>query len=240
MKGEDVDFSVAKALFQSLSGFRGYPKPGAGEDHFVEAFQGSVISVAHARAVIASFDGEMPTIREIKDQAFTLRSQFETTVDKRKEWEAKYGPPDPAWSRALVQSIAVKLDPQARKRQYVEQARAMLWQAVRDALYYTEGPGKVELDNMLGEKDRNFSRRFWRESAQWLKKDHAAEVAAFRLELEASDWKDLMRFNWEKGAPAPAAVLHKTAAVAVLDHPITQADIDRELQAQGREPGDGE
>ena len=63
MKGENVDFFVAKALFQALSGFRGYPKAGPGEDHFVEAFQSSVVSVAHARAVVASFDGLMPTIR---------------------------------------------------------------------------------------------------------------------------------------------------------------------------------
>ncbi len=242
MKGENVDFSVAKALFQALSGFRGYPKPGPGEDHFVEAFQSSVVSVAHARAVIASFDGVMPTVREIRDAAFNLRPQFETTVDQRKEWEAKYGPPDPMWSANLIDKLAsksAKLDPIERKRQHLEDRRAMLWQAIRDSMYYTEGPGKIDLDNILGAKERGFSRRFWREAAQRNAANHPVEVALFRIELEASDWKTLMAFNWEKGSPAPAPI-RETGAVAVLERPITQADIDAELRRAGRQPGDGE
>ena len=77
MKGENVDFFVAKTLFQALSGFRGYPKAGPGEDHFVEAFQSAVISVAHARAVIASFDREYFERSKIPLSPFdrSLRSQ---------------------------------------------------------------------------------------------------------------------------------------------------------------------
>ena len=243
MKGEDVDFSVAKALFQALSGFRGYPKPGPGEDHFVEAFQASVVSVAHARAVLASFDGVMPTVREIRDSAFNLRPQFETTVDQRKEWETKYGPPDPMWSANLIGKLAGKsgkIDPSERARQHTEERRAMLWQAIRDSLYYTEGPGKIELDNMLGRDERNFSRGFWRDAARRNAENHPLEVALFRIELETSNWKDLMKFNWEKGPPAPAPLRQPSSTVAVLDNPITQADVNRELKAQGREPGENE
>ena len=244
MTGEDVDFSVAKALFQALSGFRGYPKPGAGEDHFVEAFQSSVVSVAHARAVIASFDGIMPTVREIKDSAFTLRPQFEISVDQRKEWEAKYGPPKPMWSQTLVNKLTAKtgsMDPTERKRRHAEDRRAMLWQSIRDSIFYTEGPGKIELDNMLGAKERNFSRKFWREAAQRNQENHSVDVALFRIELESCNWEELMQFNWEKGPAAPQSVLQRQPApVAVLANPITQADIDRELRAQGRQPGDGE
>jgi hypothetical protein len=229
MKGEDVDFSVAKVLFESLSGFRGYPKPGPGLDHFVEAFQSSVVSVAHARAVIASFDGDMPTIREIKDQAFNLRSQFETTVDQRKEWEAKYGPPDPMWSGrfmngAMGTSIP-KIDPVDRKRQHVEESRAMLWQAIRDSLYYTEGPGARGPDG------------FWHDAAEKHKRNHAAEVTAFRIQLMESGWDVLMAVDWLKTMPkAPI----RQGAVAVLERPITQADIDAELRNKKRESGDGE
>lgn len=243
MKGEDVDFSVAKALFQALSGFRGYPKPGAGEDHFVEAFQSSVVSVAHARAVIASFDGLMPTVREIRDSAFALRPQFEISVDQRKAWEAQYGSPDPMWSQGLVDKLTAKsgpMDPAERKRQHTEDRRAMLWQAIRDSIYYTEGPGKTELDNMLGKQERDFSRKFWRESAQSNQAKHPVDVALFRIELESSDWKELMKFNWEKGSPAPDSVLHRQPAPVPLANPITQADVDRELGRVGRESGDGE
>jgi hypothetical protein len=242
MKGEDVDFSVAKALFQALSGFKGYPRPGLGEDYFVEAFQASVVSVAHARAVLASFDGVMPTIREIKDSAFNLRPKFENTVDQLKEWEAKYGPPDPMWSANLIGKLVAKpgkIDPSERARQHAEERRAMLWQAIRDSLYYTEGPGKIEVDNMLGRDERNFSRKFWREAAQRNEEKHPVENALFRIELEASSWKELMNFNWESGPPAPAPVRQvASGAVAVLEHPITAEDVQRELRAQGREPGD--
>ena len=244
MKGEDVDFSVAKALFQALSGFKGYPRPGIGEDHFVEAFQASVVSVAHARAVLASFDGDMPTIREIKDSAFNLRPKFENTVDQLKEWESKYGPPDPMWSAKLVDRLkggSATLDPQARKQQHAEERNAMLWQAIRDSIYYTEGPGKIELDNMIGATERNFSRKFWREAAQRNTENHAVDVALFRIELGQSNWKELMQFDWQKGPPAPTAVLaRKPSSVTVLENPITEADVKRELRAQGRASGDGE
>jgi hypothetical protein len=227
MKGEDVDFSVVKALFQSLSGFRGYPKPGPGEDHFVEAFQSSVVSVAHARAVIASFDGDMPTVREIRDSAFNLRPQFETTVDQRKEWETKYGKPDPGFSDRVRDAAmgATVIDPAKRKRQHAEERRAMLWQAIRDSIYHTEGPGS-RLD------------QFWAAAAEKHKRNHPAEVAAFWLQLQQSGWDVLMAVDWQKSMPK--SPVPQRAAVAALEHPITQADIDSELRKAGRQPGDGE
>ena len=202
-------------------------------DHFVEAFQSSVVSVAHARAVISSFDGAMPTIREIKDLAFNLRAKFETTVDQRKEWEAKYGPPDPMWSDrfmagAMGTSIP-KIDPVDRRRQHVEEKRAMLWQAIRDSLYYTEGPGARGPDD------------FWYEAAEKHKRNHPAEATAFRIQLEESGWDVLMAVDWLKSPPKAAgrrAVTQKP--VAVLESPITEEDVRRELRKQGRDSGDGE
>jgi hypothetical protein len=235
MKGEDVDFSVAKALFQALSGFRGYPKPGPGQDHFVEAFQSSVVSVAHARAVIASFDGVMPTVREIRDSAFNLRPQFETTVDQRKEWEAKYGPPDTAFSRRIRQMAGTATDkpapadPETIRRQYAEEKRCMLWQAIRDSLYYTEGPGGRGPD------------QFWGAAAEKHKRNHPAEVAAFRAQLAESGWDVLMQVDWLKSMPvSPVRRAVSQKPVAVLERPITAEDVNRELRVQGREPGDDE
>jgi hypothetical protein len=86
---------IASALFRDLSGFQGYPKAGPGEDHFIRAFQACVISVDHARAVIASFTGKMPTIQEIRDSAYSLREKFEVTEDQRIAWEREYGKPQP-------------------------------------------------------------------------------------------------------------------------------------------------
>lgn len=89
-----VAFSVCKATFRDLSGFRGYPKEGPGEDHFVKAFQAAIVSVDHGRAVVNSFTGrESPTIQEIRDSAFNLRSQFQPPEDLKAAWEAEYGKP---------------------------------------------------------------------------------------------------------------------------------------------------
>lgn len=89
-----VGFSVCKAMFRELSGFRGYPR-GAGEDTFIKAFQYAIVSVDHGRAVLASFTGTMPTIQEIRDSAFALRSQFQPLEDMRAKWEEEYGKPQP-------------------------------------------------------------------------------------------------------------------------------------------------
>ena len=220
---------VAQALFEQLSGFRGFPKPGLGKDRFIQVFQQSVISVDHARAIIATFDDQMPTLREIRDTAYTLRAKFEPLVDPRVQWEREYGKPDPEWSRRFTEAAsatAATIDPQERKRQYQEEKRAMLWQAIRDSLYYTEGPGSGRPD------------QFWSAAVEKHKRNHPAEVAAFRVQLAESGWDRLMAVDWLKAmsvAPARAS-----SAVAVLERPITEADIKKELKAQGRKPGDDE
>lgn len=85
--------SLALALLRELGGFRGYPKDG--ENRFAEVLQESAVSVEHAKAVMQSFDGEFPTIREIRDTAMNLRAKFEREPDMRAEWEKQYGPPQP-------------------------------------------------------------------------------------------------------------------------------------------------
>jgi hypothetical protein len=221
---------VAAALFEKLSGFRGFPKPGIGKVRFVQVFQQSVISVDHARAVIATFDDQMPTLREIRDTAYTLRSKFEPPVDQRQQWEKEYGPPDLEWSQRFAEgatATALTVDPAARKRQHQEERRAMLWQAIRDSLYYTEGPGSGRPSD------------FWQTAMEKHKRNHPDEVAAFRLELQQSGWDNLMAYDWAKGSFPPAARRQgASGAVVVLEDPITAEDVQRELRAQGREPGD--
>jgi len=207
--------SVASALFEQLSGFRGFPKPGLGRDRFVKVFQESVISVDHARAVVATFDSQMPTLREIRDTAYTLRAQFEPPVDQREEWEKQYGKPDPAWSRQLLSVGARPL--------HAEERKALLWQAIRDSFYYTVGPGARGPD------------AFWHEAAEKHIKNHREECESFRAQLQEVGWDGVMAVDWLKSMPkAPAR--QRPVSVPV----ITQEDIDNELRAQGREPGDGE
>ena len=91
----EVTREVAKALFRKLAALRGYPPVGPGEDHFIDMFQMACISVEHAKAIVLSFDGIMPTIREIRECAYSLRPRFESTVSAREQWERDCGPPKP-------------------------------------------------------------------------------------------------------------------------------------------------
>ena len=223
--------AVAKSFLRQLSGFRGYPKDDEAQGRFIEVLCEVSLSVEHALAIIWAFDENFPTIREIRDTAYNLRSKFEPKVDQKAEWEAKYGKPDPGWSerfqaRAAAAVPSPGIDPEARKRQFSAESRAVLWQAIRDSLYYDEGPGSGRPDS------------FWHEAAQKHKRNHPAEVAAFRLQLQQSGWDVLMAVDWLKSMPVVPS--RQSAPVAVLERPITQADVKAELQRAGREAGDGE
>jgi len=218
---------VARGLLRTLSGFRGYPR-GEGETRFVDVLCEISLSVEHASSTLLCFDSDFPTIRELRDAALNLRPKFQDKTDQRKEWEHEYGKPDAEWSRRFEQAATgtvPNVDPVARKRQYQEQKRAMLWQAIRDSIYYTEGPGR-KFDS------------FWADAAAKHARNHPEEVAAFRVQLAESGWERLMPVDWLKSMPA--SPVRQSAPVAVLERPITEEDVRRELRSQGREPGDGE
>lgn len=217
--------TVARGLLRTLSGFRGYPR-GEGETRFVDVLCEISLSVEHAASTLLCFDADFPTIRELRDAALNLRPKFEAKVDQRAQWEREYGKPDADWSRRFTGAAAgtvPNIDPKVRKQQYQEERRAMLWQAIRDSLYYTEGPGR-KVD------------QFWAEAAAKHKRNHPAEVAAFRIQLDESGWDVLMAVDWLKSMPK--APVRQQSAVAVLERPIRQTDIDAELRKAGREPGD--
>lgn len=232
----NVQRDVARPLLRQLSGFRGYPKAirlaeggldTQGEDRFVDCLCEISLSVEHALAIVESFDGEFPTIRELRDTALNLRPKFEAKIDQRKQWEAEYGKPDPGFSARILDTAmgSTAIDPAIRKRLHAEESRAMLWQAIRDSLYYTEGPGR-RVD------------QFWAEAAAKHGRNHPQEVAAFRVQLRESGWDVLMAVDWQK--PRPPVHSLKPAPVLIPDKAITQADIDEELRKAGRQPGDGE
>jgi hypothetical protein len=223
-----VAFSVGKGLLSQLLGFRKAPQSD-GINRFVEALCECSISVEHAMAVIETFDYEFPTVREIRDAAHNLRPKFEPKVDPKEQWEKEYGKPDVEWSRRMTSATGiasdVKVDPAERKRLYTEENRAVLWQAIRDSIYYTEGPGARGPD------------QFWSAAMAKHNRNHPAEVAAFRVQLAECGWDQLMAVDWLKSMPV--MVRPQRASVA-LANPITQADVDRELGRVGRETGDGE
>lgn len=218
---------VGRPLLRQLAGFRGYPR-GEGQARFVDCLCEISLSVEHALAIIESFDGDFPTLREMRDTALNLRPKFEQKSDQRAEWKAKYGKPDPAWSRRLVTAANVN---------YSEERRAMLWQSIRDGIFYTETPmGRADLATIDDKDERISAFKFWRQAAQRNLREHPSEVAAFREQLNQTGWDELMVYHWANGEFPPGPV-RQQSAVAVLERPIRQADIDAELRKQGREPG---
>jgi hypothetical protein len=116
------------------------------------------------------------------------------TEKQKAELKALYGPPDPAFASKLL-AVPTPAEHKAMRK-------AVLWQAIRDSIWYTEGPGKIELDNKLGREERNGSRVIWREAMNKHNREHAADVAAFRLELEQHGWDELIAFDWAKDGAA--------------------------------------
>jgi hypothetical protein len=227
-----VEFAVGKGLLFQLLGFRKAPQ-GDGINRFAEVLCESSISVEHAMAVIETFDYEFPTLREIRDTAYNLRPKFEVKADQKKQWEAKYGKPDPMFARRLLGAATVS---------HVQQRRAMLWQAIRDSIYYTETQmGRLDLSGIEDKDERINAFKFWKSAAVRNQRNHPAECQSFREELDRSDWDELMVYDWARGEFPPCALAPAAPApTPVLANPITQADINRELERAGREPGDGE
>jgi len=239
-----VQPTVGRGLLRTLSGFKNYPR-GDGESRFVDALCEISLSVEHAASTLLCFDGEFPTIREMREAALNLRPKFEAkAVDQKKEWEAKYGKPDPGWSQRFTEGAtanAPTLDPAARKKQHREERRAMLWQAIRDSIFYTETPmGRAELARIDDKKDRIEAFTFWRLAAERNQNNHPEEAAAFRVELQECGWDKLMVYDWANGTFPPVARPVASGAISILANPITQADINAELRRAGREPGDDE
>ena len=199
--------SVSDGLFRHhLEGFQKYPLHR--DSRFLEVFNESIVSVDHGRAVLQKFTISMPTLQDIKDTAFNLRDQFEAREPDEKRWEREYGKPDPNWSKNLVGSHA-----QVKSR--------VLRQAIRDSVYYTEGPGKFELTQIEDWRQRKADIEFWNRAMSQHCQEHADDMAAFRVELEERGWRELMKEDWASEAiPTPAPDFKR----------ITQADIDRVKQ----------
>lgn len=101
--GAAVDLRFCVAMISTeLAGYKGYPKNDAGESRFGRALQSAAISVEHARAILAEFTNEFPSVQQIIDTGLNLRPKFESTISQREQWEREYGKAAPVlidWDR---------------------------------------------------------------------------------------------------------------------------------------------
>jgi hypothetical protein len=123
----------------------------------------------------------------------------ERQVFDSKKWEEQYGPPDPAVPSRIGKML------KATKAENAATWKAVLWQAIRDAFYYTEGPGISEIRAYADPVERSVSRDFWAAAAVQYEQTRPAEVAAFRQELAQYGWAELRAFDWMKGKEKGAA-----------------------------------
>ena len=166
MSDHAVQLEVIVSLMrEQLSGFRGYPDTEAGELNFARRTQAVAVSVYHAAAIFASFDVAFPTAKEIHETATNLLAKFQPKDQPYKEWERQYGKPQ-----------RFDLDPPDKA--------AMHWQAIRDALYYAEGPGRLK----VGAKEQEF----WLEAIRLDIRDWADSVVDVRAEADTYGWDEIM------------------------------------------------
>lgn len=192
-----VNLDVCVALLNEwLSGFQGYPRnDDAGQRRFALAFQENCISVGHVRGVLKSFDEKFPTVRQIADVAANLRPQFEPEINQRAEWEKLYGKP-----QAFEKFPADEL--------------AMHWQAFRDALYYSEGPG-----------GRN---GFWDTALMNDEKRYPDSVAFVRKQAARLGWTEIMRLSASpEPMPFTGVIGRRPRYFSTAGAAITQLDVDR-------------
>jgi hypothetical protein len=141
----------------------------------VRTVQAVCISVEHMDATLSSFDQECPTPREIKDTAHNLRPKFDPKIDQRKEWEKQYGPPG-----AFQPTVSAKPIAPRTSKEWEVCVRTARLQAIRDTLYYTEGRGVDELDDIQDKQERNADKAFWANALVHHEREHPEEVAAIR------------------------------------------------------------
>lgn len=208
MKSPDVNIDVCQVLLSEyLEGYLGYPRTAAGVRRFAVALQENCVSVGHVRGVLKSFDESFPTVRQMHDVAFGLRPQFEPQEDTRDELEREYGKPAPF-------------------NLYPTDEMAMHWQALRDMLYYTEGPAK-DMKNVEYWED-GMRRALHPEMG-----NHGDSIAFVRNQAREMGWPAIMALT---ASPIPFPYRkpqHGKLDRGTKDFPrITQADVLRAEQAR--------
>jgi hypothetical protein len=171
-----VDPSVCLAFVQRyLSGLRGYPLHEDGQRCLAMHLGNYSLSVDHAESILQAFRGLCPTPQELYDVAFNenLRGKFETPRPSQiEQWEKECGPADPDWSTNLLKVASTG----NKHKDFLNVLLAMRYQSIRDALYFTEGAGRFELDTKVRRKDQ----AFWQTAMDGHLKNHPELVEFFR------------------------------------------------------------
>jgi hypothetical protein len=95
VNGAALHSRVALALVSQWQILRRWSPDRSFQELLANVLQGCAISVDHARAIVANFEEEVPTPKEIRDTAYSLRPKFESAQDEVSKWREQYGAPEP-------------------------------------------------------------------------------------------------------------------------------------------------
>lgn len=185
-----LQFPVALTMVRALSGLPGYPRLPEGEAWTADRLCEFVVSVDHARAVLAAIEEHFPTIKELRDTADSLRGRFEAPPPSEKDqWLAEGAVFDPEWSEKLLGTLTA-----GTPQQFAEIRR----RSMRDALWYTIHPEgqrewRAHLAEIRNPADRQREKSFWDLAKQRHEREHAEEFAQVRAEMqEPGAWDEYL------------------------------------------------
>lgn len=178
---ERLELESCLALIRSeLAGYPEYPRNVAGETRHARALQESVVSVEHALATLAKFTLRFPSVQEITDTALNLRPQFDPSSALKAEWTRQYGPRKP------YEGISLDII-------------SLHWQAIRDAIFYVQGPGRRELEQITDKEQRSKAELWWVGALERDLKKWPDLVMDVRVEIDALGWDEIM----QRSSPEP-------------------------------------
>jgi hypothetical protein len=110
MKDPVIAQEVAVGLLRMLSGSPGYPFHPEGEIRAAAVLRECCVSVGHARRTVEEFEGDFPTLEQIRSVAFRLREEFEP---RKPEPEPKGDGGE--FANSILQKMQLDMDEHWRK-----------------------------------------------------------------------------------------------------------------------------
>lgn len=171
-----------------------FPKDPAGRQALIDGLMRAANTTnVPAEQIVArclEFSEYCPTDHDLLTVAGEIRNESrraeEATRDQKAEWEKQYGPPDPGWSKRLLNAAVNATE--SKKAAFQAELNQMRRQAIHDALWYTEGAGRIRLDQIVGRAERQRDKQFWREAMDRDNREYPALVAQIRDEMARGEW----------------------------------------------------
>jgi hypothetical protein len=101
-------YRAAEFILERLSGFAKYPETEKGREVFIEALM-TCADEAQARQVVNAFDEKFPTLKELREAIYSLKTRAENEAlmgSLKEKWESEGATYDPDWAAQLAKEFA--------------------------------------------------------------------------------------------------------------------------------------